>query len=150
MPRFAEPRNEPPAGRPSSLRLPDGLRQVEQDGHALVALDGMPKVLVAADHVMVPPTVPLSREIPPLLELADDALHGPLGESDHLRDVPHARLGLVGEAYQDVGVVREEGPRRSLGVVRSAHHDGKGPSTTNEKRHAKTISRMAKGEICVT
>lgn len=43
-------------------------------------------------------------------EFAEDFQHRALGDADFLREVAHTQGVLGGEAEQDVGVVRQEGP----------------------------------------
>jgi len=49
-------------------------------------------------------------------QVGDDALRGPLRDSDACSDVAEADLGVVGQAEKHLGVVRQEGSRFLVNV----------------------------------
>ena len=47
-------------------------------------------------------------------EVLDDAVHRSFADADEAGDLGEAYLGVLSDADQDVGVVRQERPRRNL------------------------------------
>ena len=86
-------------------------REREQLAHATVLLDGVTERKVAVDFIGGPPALALAREVARILELREDALHGPLGDAHRRGEIADARRRVLCDAEQDVGVVGEEGPR---------------------------------------
>ena len=69
------------------------------------------------DLVAVASPFTASLDVSRGLQLGDDALDGSLRDPDSPRHVAHAGIRSLDEAEQDVGVIREEGPGRILGVA---------------------------------
>lgn len=66
--------------------------------------------MVAIDRVAIPPADADGRDVAVVHEFREDPLRGPLGDTDTLGDVPEPDFGVLGEAEEHLGVVREEGP----------------------------------------
>ena len=53
-------------------------------------------------------------EVEQVGEVLDDAVHSSFADADEAGDLGEAYLGVLGNADQDVGVVRQGRPRRDL------------------------------------
>ncbi len=62
------------------------------------------------DLVVVPPSVALTQDVALLDQLGEDFVGASLRDSDRGGDVAQADAGILTDAEQDVGVVREEVP----------------------------------------
>lgn len=65
---------------------------------------------IDAKAIVRAPADTLAREVAAGFEVAHDSQRRALGDADAGGDVPDPCVGLGGEAQQDMGVVREEGP----------------------------------------
>jgi hypothetical protein len=79
-------------------------------------LSHVPHRVLAVHRVVVATADPAAFEVAGLDQLGDDPLHGAFGDSDRVGDVPEPHVGIVGEAEQHLGVVREERPAPVLTV----------------------------------
>ena len=61
-------------------------------------------------RVVVSTAGPFALHVAGFDQVGDDALGGPLGDSDALGDVTESRVRVAVEAEKDLGVVREEPP----------------------------------------
>jgi len=75
-----------------------------------VILHGVPERPIPAHAIAVAPAHALPLQILLRFELLEDSLHGPFGDSDPGGDVADPRLGVLPDAEEDVGVVRQEVP----------------------------------------
>jgi hypothetical protein len=71
----------------------------------------MPKRPVCAHAVNVSPTFSFVREVASLFQLADDALHGSLSDTDARGQISDPQMRIFGHADQHVRVVGQERPR---------------------------------------
>jgi hypothetical protein len=92
------------------------LQEIEQSADVIPELSGMPHRTVALDQIVVPPTNAGALEKTSLGKVGHDALNGTLCDPDVLGDVAKADVGILSDAQQDLGVVREKGPT-VLGVT---------------------------------
>ena len=100
-----------PLGRGSGRAPGSGQAdQLEQCGHAAMALHRVPQRLIRSHAVDVATTLPRVREEALLLELGDDPLDAPLRDPHALGEIPDARVRILHDADEHVGVVREERP----------------------------------------
>jgi len=65
---------------------------------------------VRLDLVAVPPPLSLPQHVASLDQLGEDPVGGAFGDPDRGGDVPQADSRVIGNAYEDVGVVGEEVP----------------------------------------
>jgi AcrR family transcriptional regulator len=74
--------------------------------------DGLSHRQVSLDLVAIPAAVPVLHDVAGLGQVRDDAVGGALGDAERGGDVAQAHAGVVGDAYQDLGMVGEEAPLR--------------------------------------
>jgi hypothetical protein len=89
-------------------------QQFEQFADLVLALSLVAHRNLSVDDVSVAAADLLGGEVSGFQEVADDALDGALGDSNHLRDLSYQYVRVAGDAEQHLGVVREESPRRGL------------------------------------
>lgn len=99
------------------LAAGDRCEPLENLADAVTGLERVAQTLVGVHSVVVSATDPLDVEIPTLFEVAENALHGTLGDADETSDVSLAEVGVPEQGEQDVAVVREEGPSTAERVV---------------------------------
>jgi hypothetical protein len=80
----------------------------------------MSKPNFAIQLVGVPPSDTPPTDGASDLQVAQNALHGPLGDADLSRHLAHRGIGILGQTNHHVRVVREKCP------VRFAHGSGAG------------------------
>ena len=70
----------------------------------------MPERFFGKNRVVVSPPVTFSSQVSALAEVRDDALDRSLGDSDSNGHVTGPDRVVLMDAYQDMSVVRQEGP----------------------------------------
>ncbi len=75
-----------------------------------MTLHRVPQRATEVHRVPVSPALTDLRDVPSIAELRHDALNGPLRDADRGGDIARARRPVLGDADEDVGMVREEGP----------------------------------------
>jgi hypothetical protein len=101
-------------GHPPSTAGLRGKEHVEQVADLSLLDEGMPQAQVRPDHVVVPSSGPLALYVALLHQVGQDLVGGALGDPYGVGDIPQADAGIVGNAQQDVGVVRQEVPAPDL------------------------------------
>src|SRR3954469_21146880 len=100
-------------------------QDIEKVAYLPLAGYGVGDRQVWRDRVAVAPPVPPAGEVARLLELGHDAVCGPLGYLDAITDLSQAQPRFLGDAEQQLAVVREECPSgsRAHHVSRLTNHD---------------------------
>jgi hypothetical protein len=75
-----------------------------------VILERVSEGEVRVDLVAVAAADTFTTDVARVLQLGDDALGGALGDADALGDLSQEHIGVLGDAQQDVRVIREERP----------------------------------------
>lgn len=78
----------------------------------VIGLEGVPQRPIQIHLVDVVAPLLASDDVAGRDQIADDAVRGALTDTDPPRDLCETNLGILHDAQQYVGVVREEGPRR--------------------------------------
>jgi hypothetical protein len=91
----------------SSLFSQDG---VEELTDRLVHLERVTQSAASHDPVAVSAADSLASEVSLGFEVRDDARDRPFGDADPVGDVTLTSLRILGEAHQDVRVIRQECP----------------------------------------
>ena len=76
----------------------------------MIGLDRMPQRLVTVDFVVRSASVATSRDDLGLFELAQNPLNRAFGDTDGLRDLPDADVGVTSYADQYMAVIAKESP----------------------------------------
>jgi hypothetical protein len=77
-------------------------------------LGGVSHVCFWVDPVVVSSSLALAVDVAGFDEVGEDALGGALGDADALGDVSEPGIRVLGDGEQDLGVVGEKRPGRSL------------------------------------
>ncbi len=81
------------------------------------AVEWMPQRHLGVEPIAVAAAFAFSFEVAGVFELGDDALCGTFGDPHLRRDVANAHVGVLGDAQQDVCVIRQEGPLSHLQML---------------------------------
>jgi hypothetical protein len=84
-------------------------------------LHGVPQGLASVDFVVCSSALTEARNHACLLQFPENALHGPLGDSDRARDLPDPDIRISGDREQDVPVIAKESPGWGAWVNRHRH-----------------------------
>ncbi len=95
----------------------------EQIAHRLAFLQGMAKVNVEAQRIVVAAALSFLRDDSDSAQLADDPMHRPLRHSDVLSHLPQGDVRVPRKTHQYMSVVAQERPRRSGGFLVVWRHE---------------------------
>jgi len=90
------------------------MKEIEERADLESALSGVPHRVLTVDLVPISTPHTLARDETRLDEVGDDPLHRSLSDPDVLGDVAQAHVRILGDAEQDLGVVRDERPADAL------------------------------------
>jgi len=72
----------------------------------------MPQMSGHVNRIPIPPAIPMPLQEATPLQVGDDPLHRPFGDTNLRGNLAHQRVGVTLEADQHVGVIRKKRPRR--------------------------------------
>jgi hypothetical protein len=85
-------------------------------------LVGVAEGKAGTDLVAIPPSDTLARHIAGVDEVVHETLCRPFRDSDPLRDLAQADLGVFGYAEERTGVIRKESPAHPVVALVAASH----------------------------